>query len=137
MARSGQPQATRLLDFTEAAACRKHPAELFYPERGEPSGPAKAVCAECPVVRACLDWALHHEKFGVWGGTSERQRRFLRQQLNIRIESPQAIIYTGSSCGTAAGYTAHVRAGQPSCPACRDARNVYQNARNALRRASA
>jgi WhiB family redox-sensing transcriptional regulator len=63
------------------AACKGTDTELFYPEVGASIAPAKAVCASCLVRNMCLDFALsHNEKFGVWGGTSERQRRRLRAE---------------------------------------------------------
>ncbi len=54
--------------------------ELFFPGRGDDAAPAKAVCAECPVRATCLDHALANgEKFGVWGGKSEKERQKLRR----------------------------------------------------------
>jgi WhiB family redox-sensing transcriptional regulator len=62
------------------AACRGMDPELFFPDRGESTEPAKAVCAACPVRAECLDYALTNgERFGVWGGASERERRALRR----------------------------------------------------------
>lgn len=64
------------------AACLDTPEIDFFPTRGEPTAPALAVCARCPVTRTCLVYALaHHIQCGVWGGTTERQRRALRRQL--------------------------------------------------------
>ena len=61
------------------AKCRGVGVALFFPERGESPAKAKALCDECPVRAECLDYALGRpEKFGVWGGTSDRQRRRLR-----------------------------------------------------------
>jgi WhiB family redox-sensing transcriptional regulator len=41
---------------------------------------ARAVCGGCPVKQECLDYALrHHEKFGIWGGLTERERRRYRR----------------------------------------------------------
>ena len=63
------------------AACRGMDPELFFPERGEPTEPAKAVCAGCPVRGECLDYALTNvERFGIWGGLSERERRAIRRR---------------------------------------------------------
>lgn len=42
---------------------------------------ARSICAGCPVKRECLDWALEHEGFGVWGGTSGRQRTIMRAAM--------------------------------------------------------
>ena len=68
-------------DWTGQALCAQTDPELFFPEKGQPSREAKATCLRCPVRVACLDWALEHdERFGVWGGISERQRRELRRR---------------------------------------------------------
>jgi WhiB family redox-sensing transcriptional regulator len=65
--------------WMERGACRDRPDITFFPERGQSGAPAKAVCAECPVRRDCLDYAVTHgERHGIWGGTSERERRRLR-----------------------------------------------------------
>jgi WhiB family redox-sensing transcriptional regulator len=60
-------------------ACRsgKHPGVNFFPGRGESAAPAKEVCRRCPVRSPCLEFALEYDVSGVWGGTSERQRRQL------------------------------------------------------------
>ncbi len=58
--------------------CAQTDPELFFPEKGGSTRPAKAVCAGCPVRAQCLEHALaHDERYGVWGGTSERERRRL------------------------------------------------------------
>jgi WhiB family redox-sensing transcriptional regulator len=63
------------------AACREYVGLVeFFPERGVSAEPAKAVCAGCLVREECLEYALAlGEKFGIWGGTSERERRALRR----------------------------------------------------------
>ena len=61
-----------------AGLCAQTDPELFFPEKGGSTRAAKAVCAGCPVRAECLEYALaHDERFGVWGGTSERERRRL------------------------------------------------------------
>lgn len=63
------------------AACAGADPELFFPARGEPTATAKAVCATCPVRDPCREYALARtEKFGIWGGLSERERRALRRR---------------------------------------------------------
>ena len=58
--------------------CAQTDPDAFFPSRGEPTGPAKAVCLACPVRIACLAYALDRdERFGVWGGTSPRERSAL------------------------------------------------------------
>lgn len=60
------------------ALCAVVDPELFYPEKGESAAAAKMLCRRCPVRAECLAYALaSHEKFGVWGGLSERERRKL------------------------------------------------------------
>lgn len=67
------------------AACRGMDPDLFYSERadGASDRAAKAVCARCPVVDECLDFGLY-EKFGIWGGTTEKKRRVIRRQRSRR-----------------------------------------------------
>ena len=67
-------------DWQIAAACRGVDPDLFFTERGEKTSDAKAVCRGCPVREDCLEYAMANvEKFGVWGGLSERERRRLRR----------------------------------------------------------
>jgi len=63
-------------DWMSAALCAETDAETFYPERGQSARAAKKICASCPVKVQCLRYAItHDERFGVWGGLSERERR--------------------------------------------------------------
>lgn len=63
------------------AECRGSDPEMFFPGRGEDTGDAKQVCAVCPVRSDCLEYAMARgEKFGVWGGLSEKERRRLRSR---------------------------------------------------------
>ena len=60
-------------------------ADLFHPARGEYTNAPKSACAVCPVRSACLDYALTTgQKFGIWGGTSERERRLLRREMGLK-----------------------------------------------------
>lgn len=62
------------------AACRELPETTFFPSLGEPSEPARAVCARCLVRHDCLAYALEHdERHGVWGGLSTRERTAMRR----------------------------------------------------------
>ncbi len=65
------------------AACRGLDAEIFYPGTDDEAdaAEAKAICALCPVRQACLEHALaSREREGVWGGTTERERRRIVRQ---------------------------------------------------------
>ncbi|MFV0316413.1 MAG: WhiB family transcriptional regulator [Microthrixaceae bacterium] len=62
------------------ANCLGVDPDLFFPERGASTKEAKAVCKACVVREDCLEYALENsEKFGIWGGLSERERRRLRR----------------------------------------------------------
>jgi WhiB family redox-sensing transcriptional regulator len=62
------------------ANCLGVDPDLFFPERGASTKEAKAVCRACVVREDCLEYALDNsEKFGIWGGLSERERRRLRR----------------------------------------------------------
>lgn len=62
------------------ALCAQTDPEAFFPEKGGSTRDAKRVCEACPVRSECLDYAMaHDEKFGIWGGLSERERRRLRR----------------------------------------------------------
>ncbi|MFW0108330.1 WhiB family transcriptional regulator [Rothia sp. P7181] len=63
------------------ALCAQTDPEAFFPEKGGSTRDAKRVCNECPVREACLEYAMDNdERFGIWGGLSERERRRLRKQ---------------------------------------------------------
>lgn len=56
--------------------CRDADPDLFFPTSKEGAEQALAICASCPVRPECLDYALEAgERFGVWGGLTEKQRR--------------------------------------------------------------
>lgn len=72
-----------LPDWHLDAACRGMDPAIFFPERGKSIRKARAVCAQCPVQTECLDFAVETplgDDFGIWGGTSERQRRPMRRE---------------------------------------------------------
>lgn len=82
---------TRLLQPVEwqaQAQCARPEVdpEIFFPERGGSSKAARAVCARCEVRPQCLEYALKNkEQFGIWGGTSERERRRIRKERARRV----------------------------------------------------
>jgi WhiB family redox-sensing transcriptional regulator len=62
------------------ANCMGVDPDLFFPERGASTREAKEVCRGCVVREDCLEYALANgEKFGIWGGLSERERRRIRR----------------------------------------------------------
>lgn len=65
-------------DWTIDALCSQVDPEIFFPDKGASTRPAKRVCSACPVRAECLQFAVdHHERFGIYGGLSERERRRL------------------------------------------------------------
>ncbi len=67
--------------WVHRGACRGLDTNMFFPERGDTDGleKARAVCQECPVTQKCLEYALFTvQRFGIWGGKSERERRIIR-----------------------------------------------------------
>ncbi len=69
------------LSWQDYANCRGADADLFFPERGASTRRAKAICRACEVRVECLEFAIANgEKFGIWGGMSERERRRIRRE---------------------------------------------------------
>ena len=67
--------------WQDLANCLGVDPDLFFPERGASTREAKEVCRGCIVRDDCLEYALANgEKFGIWGGMSERERRRIRRQ---------------------------------------------------------
>ena len=70
------------------ANCMGVDPDLFFPERGASTREAKEVCRGCVVRDDCLEYALDNgEKFGIWGGMSERERRRLRRARALERRS--------------------------------------------------
>lgn len=64
--------------------CRFEPPATFFPSDGVGVEVAKRICATCPVKAECLEYALDNRiDHGVWGGTSERQRRRLLKKRRV------------------------------------------------------
>jgi WhiB family redox-sensing transcriptional regulator len=68
--------------WQERALCAQTDPEAFFPEKGGSTREAKRICLGCEVKDRCLDYALaHDERFGIWGGLSERERRRLKRGI--------------------------------------------------------
>ncbi|MCX4513865.1 WhiB family transcriptional regulator [Streptomyces sp. NBC_01619] len=83
------------MDWREMATCRGADPELFFPIGHSNSSAilmqvdeAKAVCRRCPVMEQCLDWAVKAGPVeGVWGGTTEKERRAISQSRLRQLRS--------------------------------------------------
>jgi len=79
------PQGKVPGEWADRGACVGKPPEWFFPERGQAFNEAKALCGSCPVQPECLEHAVRNgEKFGIWGGRSERQRRKIRRAASTQ-----------------------------------------------------
>jgi len=89
--------------WRERAACRGTDLEVFFPGRGESAGPARQVCAACPVRQPCLDYAITNRiTHGIWGGLTERERRALQSRW---VRASRRNRDGAISAAVAAGYT--------------------------------
>ena len=71
----------RRLSWQERSLCAQTDPEAFFPEKGGSTREAKKVCVGCEVRSECLEYALaNDERFGIWGGLSERERRKLKKR---------------------------------------------------------
>ncbi len=69
--------------WQELALCAQTDPEAFFPEKGGSTREAKRVCQSCEVRQECLEYALgNDERFGIWGGLSERERRRLKRRIS-------------------------------------------------------
>jgi WhiB family transcriptional regulator, redox-sensing transcriptional regulator len=136
-------------DWTEDALCAQTDPEAFYPEKGGSTREAKRICMSCDVREPCLDAAIERdERFGIWGGLSERERRKIKRQRSIpttpvQVPAPAAASPTivkeapAMEQPTPAAYVEQIIAvmaateGHPD-PAVRAARKVVANALVAL-----
>ncbi|MGN6324512.1 WhiB family transcriptional regulator [Pseudolysinimonas sp.] len=78
-------------DWKDEGLCAETSPDLFFPGKGEPTTPAKKICVACDVKERCLAWALETgEEYGVWGGTSENERRRMRKELGY-VDEPEEL----------------------------------------------
>ncbi len=79
-------EQARDLEWMDWASCLDTDPEAFFPEKGQPSGPAKRICEGCAVQQECLEYALRTSRaddWGVWGATSEQERRVIRTERQM------------------------------------------------------
>ncbi len=75
------PEELEAAAWQDRALCSQTDPEAFFPEKGGSTREAKRVCLGCEVRTECLEYALtHDERFGIWGGLSERERRRVKRE---------------------------------------------------------
>jgi WhiB family redox-sensing transcriptional regulator len=72
--------------YTGDEPCRTGNPDRFFPTDGPGALAAKTECKTCPLVNACLDYALHNAVVGVWGGTTTHERERMRRKAKIVAE---------------------------------------------------
>jgi WhiB family redox-sensing transcriptional regulator len=78
------------LSWQDRSLCAQTDPEEFFPEKGGTTRHAKAICAVCPVQAECLDYAIaNDERFGIFGGLSERERREVKKALEVESGAEQ------------------------------------------------
>ena len=71
-------------EWTKKALCAEVDPNIFFPEIGENVSVVKKICKACDVREECLKFSLDNdERFGIWGGLSEKNRRQLRAQKKL------------------------------------------------------
>jgi WhiB family redox-sensing transcriptional regulator len=69
--------------------CKDEPPDTFFPSDGVGVEIARRICADCPVKSPCLEYAMaNHIDHGVWGGTSERERRRIARRRRLAAMAP-------------------------------------------------
>ena len=85
------------LPWQVEALCAQTDPEAFFPEKGGSTREAKRVCGRCDVRGECLSYALaHDERFGIWGGLSERERRRLASRARRSASRPSTSFFSFS-----------------------------------------
>ncbi len=76
-------------DWMAEGKCADRPPGLFFPSDGVGVEFAKRLCADCSVKVTCLEYALRNRiDHGVWGGTSERERRRILKKRRGDVDVP-------------------------------------------------
>jgi WhiB family redox-sensing transcriptional regulator len=111
-------------DWRDSALCAQTDSDEFFPEKGGSTREAKKVCGACEVRTECLEYALSHdERFGIWGGLSERERRRLKRGLPVadpagEEDRPYAAQAAAQARLGTERFAALLEAGEKTCNGC-------------------
>ena len=82
------PPASEVTAWMAHGNCRSYAPSVFFPSDGVGVDRARKICASCPVIETCLEYALeNHIDHGVWGGASERERRRILKRRRVQVAS--------------------------------------------------
>lgn len=119
-------------DWRDSARCAEVDPDLHFPEKGGSTREAKRICRGCEVRAECLEYALEHdERFGIWGGLSERERRRLKRQQPGAPKPAPAPIPVVARAEREAAIADHLARGEKACPKCRAAKPLGDFPRSA------
>ena len=86
---SGSDDSMREPRQYEAPLCAQVDAELWFPEKYEGNTRnlriAKGLCSQCKHKIECAEWGIQHERIGIWGGLTARERQIIRRERNIKL----------------------------------------------------
>ena len=74
--------------FYESPGCATVGGDFWFPEQTSDTRDiaiAKSICGSCIHRTECAEWGINKERFGIWGGLIESQRRLIRRQRNITL----------------------------------------------------
>ncbi|HEX6681526.1 MAG TPA: WhiB family transcriptional regulator [Candidatus Limnocylindrales bacterium] len=75
-------------EWWDRGLCAQTDPDAFFVEKGGSPRPAKRICSRCDVKRECLEYALERrERFGIWGGHTERERRKILRQRGVDVDA--------------------------------------------------
>lgn len=119
-------------EWMAKARCRDMNPELFFDQGNEFKAAkinpiAAKACSECKVRDQCYVYALKHESFGYWAGTTPPERRRLRKAAGITLEPMIIELKAYAPHGSDARYNAHRRLGEDPCDLCKDGHARWNN----------
>ena len=115
-----------MLDWLKRANCRGMDPHLFFYaqkdyEHIRPPFEVQLACKHCRVRDECYVYALRHEEFGYWAGTTPPERRRLRKAAGISLQRLEQPVVLQTAHGTDEGFRRHTRLHEQPCVPCLDA----------------
>lgn len=102
------------LSWRDAALCAQVGGDVWFPEKGASVREAKRICGGCLVRTECLEYALEHAiRYGIWGGTTERQRRAMKPRSRVIQSAPLMCV-----------NRLHLKNGPGRCAECKKDRDL-------------
>lgn len=98
--------------------------QAFFATTGRGYHRARRICSTCPLSQPCLEYALTHDVYGLWAGTSVKDRN--RIKAGKPLDPPKtATVRALKPCGTRAAYRRHIANGEPVDQACTEAATAH------------